>query len=71
MEMAPEHGPKPKWASVARAVKHSIEECAEMRYTLIGYSKLPKPVVVIENGVRVTKCPPAYASGVFSQKMGR
>ena len=51
--------------SIARQVGHSLDQCHDMHRMLTGYSGLGKPTVVVEDGVRVTKCPPAYAGGVY------
>jgi hypothetical protein len=38
-----------------------------MYQMLKSYEKLGETTVVVENGIRITKCPPAYAHGVWSK----
>lgn len=54
--------------SIARQVNHAMDQCYSMYRMLTEYANLGKPTVVIENGVRVTKCPPAYAGGVWPDR---
>jgi hypothetical protein len=54
--------------SASRALNRSIESCRAMFAMLKDYASLGKPVIVVENGIRVTKCPPAYARGVYPQR---
>lgn len=56
------------WRKAAKAAQHTILDCMSMVRMLQEYPKLGKPKVVMENGVRITKCPPAYARGVFLDK---
>lgn len=56
---------------IARKVRKSIEKCAELYAMLCENAAIGKPVVVVENGVRITKCPPAYARGIWpTQRVG-
>jgi hypothetical protein len=65
MELAAKDGVTPE---VARKVRKHITECHRMYKLLSGYAALGKPKIVVENGVRVTKCPPAYACGVWPDR---
>lgn len=54
---------------VARQVRKPVGDCHQMFKMLSSYAALPgKPVVVVENGVTVTKCPPSYARGAYPQR---
>lgn len=54
--------------AVAKEVRRSVGDCHAMFKMLSSYAALGKTVVVVENGIRVTKCPPAYARGVWPDK---
>jgi hypothetical protein len=49
-------------------MRKSLEQCHQMHRMLSSYSGLPTPIVVVENGIRITKCPPAYARGAWPHK---
>ncbi|MCE9565812.1 MAG: hypothetical protein K8U57_27625 [Planctomycetes bacterium] len=53
---------------IARAVGKHVVECHKMFKMLYSYAALGKPEIVVENGVRITKCPPAYARGVWPDR---
>lgn len=55
---------KVNWRKVTRAIRRSYEDCVAMYNMLTDYKKLGKTTVVMESGVRITKCPPAYAHGI-------
>jgi hypothetical protein len=55
--------------AIARQVKKPVGECHTMFKMLSSYAALPgKTVSVIENGLKITKCPPGYARGIFPQR---
>ena len=53
---------------IARAIRKSYEDCLSMHDMLSAYAVLGKPKIVVENGVRITKYPPAYARGVWPDR---
>lgn len=53
------------WRLVSKKLRRPAAECSAMHRMLLGYAKLGKTRIVIENGLRITKCPPAYARGVW------
>ena len=54
--------------AIAKQVRRSIGDCHQMYKMLSSYAVLGKPTVIVENGVRITKCPPAYAHGIWPGK---
>ncbi len=69
MRLAKENDGKVSLA-VAKKLRKQLEDAQTMHAMLTEYAVLGKPVVVIENGIKVTMCPPAYARGVWpSQKI--
>lgn len=46
---------------------HSLADCQRMHEILDGHKHLPKPVTIKENGVKITICPPARASGIWAK----
>lgn len=59
---------KISWLAIGKKVGKPPGECAEMHRMLTGYAQLGETKIVVENGLRVTKCPPAYARGVWPQR---
>lgn len=53
--------------AIAKKVGRSFGDCCAMYQLLKEHEKLGKASVVVENGIRFTKCPPAYARGVWSK----
>lgn len=54
---------------IAKQVRRSLVDCQAMYDILKEHAALGgKPVVVVKNGIRFTKCPPAYARGVYPGK---
>lgn len=52
----------------ARKIKKPLWQCMQMLETLRQYHALGEPEVVVENGVRFTRFPPAWARGVTPGK---
>ena len=55
-------------AKIARAVGHGISDCASMLHRLQEHASLGETKVVVEDGIKVYKCPAGYAWGAHPQR---
>jgi hypothetical protein len=53
---------------IAKIVRKSVADCHIMYRLLKENASLGKLTVVVEDGIRITKCPPGYARGVYPQR---
>lgn len=59
------------WKKVARAMRRPVPVCASAHKRFSEQQALGATRTVMENGVRVTYCPPAWAGGVSPQNYVR
>ncbi len=52
----------------AKKLRKSVADCHIMFKMLSSYAAFAKPMIVVENGVRITKYPPGYARGAYPQR---
>jgi hypothetical protein len=67
MELAAENGGVVT-AKIARKVRRSVGQCHSVYKMLTNYATMGAVKVVYENGVKITRCPPGYAGGIYPQK---
>ena len=59
----------PPTAAIAKVIGKHVVECRKMHKLLLSHAALPgKAVVIIENGLRITRCLPAFAGGIWPDR---